>query len=45
MDRKLIYEGIDEDLVKLKQEELSKKLHRSIDKILLAHRNSRIFLI
>lgn len=45
MDKKLIYEGIDEDLVKLNQEELSKKLHRSVDKILLAHRNSKIFLI
>lgn len=45
MDRKDMYEGIDDTLSKLNQEELNKKLHRSIDKILLAHRNSKIFLI
>jgi hypothetical protein len=45
MDKKLIYEGIDEELVTLNHEELTKKLHRSIDKILLAHRNSKIFLV
>lgn len=45
MDKQHMYENIDESLVELNKEELSKKLHRAIDKILLAHRNSKIFLI
>jgi hypothetical protein len=45
MTRQHIYEKIDDKLANLEHGELTKKLHRSIDKILLAHRNSKIFLI
>lgn len=45
MDKQHIYENIDDSLVELNREELRKKLHRAVDKILLAHRNSKIFLI
>lgn len=45
MDKKEMYEGIDEALSKLNQEELKKKIHRSIDKILIAHKHSKIFLL
>lgn len=45
MDRKEMYEGIDESISKLNHEEMTKKLHRSLDKILLAHKHSKIFLL
>ena len=40
-----MYELIDDSVTKLSHTELSKKLQRSVDKILLSHRNSKIFLI
>jgi len=45
MNRKAIYEGIDEYLSKQDHENLNQKLTRAVDKILLAHRNSKIFLV
>lgn len=45
LTQKELYESIDDNVAKLSHDALSKKLTRSVDKILLTHRNSRIFLI
>jgi len=45
LTQKELYESIDENTSSLSHAELSKKIHRSVDKILLSHRNSAIFLI
>lgn len=45
LDQKSIYDSIDAKASKLSDDKLTKKLHRSIDKILLAHRNSKMLLI
>lgn len=40
-----LYEFIDDELSKLNEKELKYKLYRAVDKILLAHKNSKIFLL
>ena len=45
LTQKELYESIDESISSLSHAELSKKIHRSVDKILLSHRNSAIFVI
>ncbi|CAI2369872.1 unnamed protein product [Moneuplotes crassus] len=45
MTREELYEKIDDSVTTLSHDELSLKIKRSLDKILLSHRNSAIFLI
>lgn len=45
LDQKMIYDSIDAKASKMSEDKLTKKLHRSIDKILLAHRNSKMLLV
>ena len=45
MDESKLNEFYDEKLSKLGEDKFRKRLHRSIDKILLTHKNSRIFLL
>mmetsp|Transcript_8543 Transcript_8543/g.8063 ORF Transcript_8543/g.8063 Transcript_8543/m.8063 type:complete len:100 (-) Transcript_8543:32-331(-) len=45
MTQEELYEKIDDSVTNLSHTKLSSKINRSIDKILLSHRNSKIFLI
>ena len=45
MTKQELYDSIDDKISKLSEEDMQKKLHRAIDKILLTHKNSKIFLL
>lgn len=45
LTQKELLEIIDEKILELPEEEFQTRIHRSLDKILLSHRNSQIFLI
>jgi hypothetical protein len=45
MSKQELYDSIDDKISKLSDDDMMKKLHRAIDKILLTHKNSRIFLL